>query len=62
ELMGIELSKIGYLNYCAEANLGETDLERIEIVGDPIARHVRNYTLHKNAEKQLAWMTPPERS
>lgn len=62
ELMGIELSKIGYLNYCAQAKLGETDLERIEIVGDPIARHVRNYTLHKNVEKQLAWMTPPEQS
>lgn len=62
ELMGIELSKIGYLTYCAGAKMGETDLERIEIVGDPIARHVRHYKLHKSAEKQLAWMTPPERT
>jgi uncharacterized protein (DUF362 family) len=62
ELMGIDLSKIGYLNYCAAGKLGEADLERIEILGDPIARHVRHYQLHKNVEKQLAWMTPPEPS
>jgi uncharacterized protein (DUF362 family) len=62
ELMGIELSKIGYLTYCGEAKMGETDLGQIDIVGDPIARHVRKYKLHKNAEKQLAWKTPPEQA
>ena len=35
ELMGIDFAKVGYLNYCAQAGLGEGDLQKIEIVGDP---------------------------
>jgi len=60
ELMGIDFAKIGYLNYCAQAGLGQADLDRIEIVGEPVARHQRTYRLHDNVEKQLEWMTPPE--
>jgi hypothetical protein len=41
ELMGIDFAKIGYLNYCADARLGEADLKRIEVVGAPIAKHVK---------------------
>ena len=61
ELMGIDFAKVGYLNYCAGANLGQTDLERIEILGEPLDRHVRSYRLAENIEDQLVWMTPPER-
>ena len=61
ELMGIDFAKIGYLNYCAQGGMGQADLEKIEILGEPIARHVRRYKLHDNVEKQLTWMTPPER-
>jgi len=60
ELMGIDFAKVGYLNYCAEAGLGEADLNKIEIVGEPMARHVRRYRLADNIEKQLIWMTPPK--
>jgi uncharacterized protein (DUF362 family) len=60
ELMGIDFAKIGYLNYCAEAGMGETDLAKIEILGEPIARHVRQYQLADNIEQQLTWMTPPQ--
>jgi uncharacterized protein (DUF362 family) len=59
ELMGIDFAKIGYLNYCAQAKLGETDLGQIEVLGEPVARHTRTYRLHDNLEKQLTWMTPP---
>jgi uncharacterized protein (DUF362 family) len=62
ELMGIDFAKIGYLNYCAQAKLGESDLTRIEIVGEPIAKHVKPYKLASNIEKQLIWMKPPEAS
>jgi uncharacterized protein (DUF362 family) len=62
ELMGIEFAKIGYLNYCAQAKLGETELERIEIVGEPLARHVRTYRLHDKIDQQLIWMHPPQAS
>ena len=33
ELMGINFAKIGYLNYCAGAGLGEANLKKIEILG-----------------------------
>jgi uncharacterized protein (DUF362 family) len=62
ELMGIDFAKIGYLNYCAQASLGEADLGRIEIVGEPLARHRRTYRLHDNVDEQLIWRHPPRAS
>jgi uncharacterized protein (DUF362 family) len=56
ELMGIDYAKVGYLNYCADAGLGEGDLKKIEILGEPLARHVRTYKLAPNIEQQLIWM------
>jgi uncharacterized protein (DUF362 family) len=62
ELMGIDFAKVGYLNYCAQAGLGESDLRKIEVVGEPIAKHIRRYKLADNIAQQLVWMTPPNRS
>jgi uncharacterized protein (DUF362 family) len=62
ELMGIDFAKVGYLNFCAQAGLGEADLTKIEVVGEPPARHVKSYKLATNIEKQLIWMTPPKAS
>src|SRR5271157_5925253 len=61
ELMGIDFAKVGYLNYCAQAGLGEGDLRRIEVVGEPIAKHIRRYKLADNIDQQLVWMTPPRK-
>ena len=58
ELMGIDFSIIGYLNYCAETGLGTADLNKIEIVGERISDHIRHYKLHENIEEQLVWMKP----
>jgi uncharacterized protein (DUF362 family) len=58
ELMGIEFAKLGYLNYCAQAKLGEADLKRMEIVGEPIASHIKPYKLSDNIAEQLVWMKP----
>ena len=58
ELMGIDYARVGYLNYCGKAGLGQDDLTKIEVVGEPIARHIRTYKLHDNIEKQLVWMQP----
>ena len=60
ELMGIDHAKVGYLNYCAQAGLGEGDLQKIEVVGEPLANHIKRYRLANNIEKQLIWMTPPK--
>ena len=55
ELMGIDFAKIGYLNYCGRAGFGETDLERIEILGPAIRDHIKTYKLAANLEEQLVW-------
>lgn len=56
ELMGIDFAKVGYLNYCWDAKLGEADLQRIQIVGEPLANHIKTYKLSNNVEQQLIWM------
>ena len=53
ELMGIDYTKIAYLNYCAQAGLGVADLDKIEIIGEPIARHKKTYKLNDNYQKQI---------
>lgn len=58
ELMGIDLSNVGYLTYCAQANLGVTDLNKIEIIGERISDHKRTYKLSDSINKQLIWKEP----
>jgi len=58
ELMGIDFSKVGYLNYCAQTNLGVSDLTRIEIIGEKISDHKKTYKLSDNINSQLVWMNP----
>jgi uncharacterized protein (DUF362 family) len=58
ELMGIDFAKVGYLNYCAQAKMGEGDLARIEIIGPAIKDHIKRYRLSDNVEEQLIWMKP----
>lgn len=62
ELMGIDFAKIGYLNFCAEAGMGEADLKKIAIVGDALEGHVKTYKLAKNIEQQLIWQNPIKRA
>ena len=58
ELMGIDCANVGYLNYCTEAGMGEGDINKIEIIGETMADHIRSYQLNKNVEKQLIWKQP----
>jgi uncharacterized protein (DUF362 family) len=58
ELMGVDFAKVGYLNYCAQTGLGVADLNRIQIVGESLSKHIKSYKLHTNIEKQLIWMKP----
>jgi hypothetical protein len=62
ELMGIDFDKIGYLNYCADGGLGQADLAKIEVVGEPLERHRRRYRMGDRLDAQLGWMKPPQRS
>jgi uncharacterized protein (DUF362 family) len=58
ELMGIDFSKIGYLNFCANAGRGVADLNKIGIIGEKISDHRKEYKLSDNLEEQLSWMNP----
>jgi uncharacterized protein (DUF362 family) len=60
ELMGIDYANVGYLNYAASANLGQGDLAKMEILGEPIAPHIKKYKLADNFNEQLIWMKPPK--
>jgi uncharacterized protein (DUF362 family) len=58
ELMGIDFAKVGYLNYCAKAGLGQGDLSKIEIVGPALKDYVKPYKMASSFDQQLIWMKP----
>jgi len=58
ELMGIDPSNIGYLNFCADAGMGQFDLAKIDVVGERVADHIKHYKLSRNIEKELQWLKP----
>jgi uncharacterized protein (DUF362 family) len=58
EIMGIDPSWVGYLNYCGEAGVGEFDLARIEVRGERIETVRRPYQLHRDVERMLDWRGP----
>jgi uncharacterized protein (DUF362 family) len=58
ELMGIDFGNVGYLTYCAQANLGISNLNKIEIIGEKISDHKRAYKLSDSINRQLIWKDP----
>ena len=55
ELMAIPWEDMGYLNYCADAGLGQGDRSKIKIIGQNPRDYVIPYKLHKNIEWQYKW-------
>jgi len=56
ELMGFDFRKVGYLAFSADAGMGQADLGKIEVVGDPIEDHIRQYQPHDTIDQQYKWM------
>jgi len=56
ELMGVPWEYIGYLNYCADAGLGQGDRSKIRVIGADPEKLARRYRLHDNIDWQLKWM------
>ena len=54
-VMGFDPRQIGYLVYAHEAGIGLADLDRISVVGDPIARVRRRFVPHSNHAVQRHW-------
>ena len=58
-LMGVEIDKVGYLDYCRRARLGVGNLDRIDVVGnDSLAECRRVFQPSPTVEKQRAWQDP----
>lgn len=55
EVMGIEFSNVGYLNYCAEAEMGVANLNDIRLVGNDLAKCRSKFRLHRKVEEQYLW-------
>lgn len=58
ELMGVDPANLGYLNFAANAGMGEYDIDKIEVIGEKVADHIKPYVMSRNIEKQLQWLTP----
>jgi uncharacterized protein (DUF362 family) len=56
ELMGFDWRKIGYMVFCNQAGMGQTDLGQIEILGEDYRPHIRTYKPHDTIEQQYKWM------
>jgi uncharacterized protein (DUF362 family) len=54
-LMGIDPANIGYLAYLATAKVGESDLGKMEILGEPVAKLAKKYQLGSSIDSQLQW-------
>jgi uncharacterized protein (DUF362 family) len=55
KLMGFEPDKIGYLVYCRRGGLGEGDLTKINLIGEPIEKCMQSFRPHPTYEMQLMW-------
>jgi uncharacterized protein (DUF362 family) len=59
ELMGVDVNKIGYMNFCIKAgNRGQGDLSKIQIVGPPIKNFAKNYQLPNTWQQITSWQKP----
>ena len=58
ELMGVDPATMGYLNFCALAGMGEYDINKIEIIGERVANHIKQYQRPSRYDAMLEWMTP----
>jgi uncharacterized protein (DUF362 family) len=54
-VMGFDPRQIGFLVYAGLAGIGVSDLDRITVVGDPIASVRRQFVPHSNYTVQRHW-------
>ena len=56
--MGFEPLELGFLHYAEKLGYGVADLERIEVLGPPIAEVRKPFTPHETTALQLQWREP----
>ncbi len=55
DVMGADFLKVGYLCHCAERELGEADINKINVVGIPIKECITPFRLHSLVKEQYGW-------
>jgi len=60
EVMGVDPTWLGWLKYCGEVGIGQSDLSKIDIRGVPIASVQKQYRLHTDIDIMLKWRGPME--
>ncbi|GMW00378.1 MAG: hypothetical protein AMXMBFR84_15150 [Candidatus Hydrogenedentota bacterium] len=55
-LMGFDPAKIGYLVFCAQANMGAFESSQMEILGPQLEEVIHPYRPHDSIEQQYRWM------
>jgi uncharacterized protein (DUF362 family) len=58
EAMGINPDWVGYLGFCAQAGLGQSDLAKCVVRGAKLAEVARKYRMHDDLERELRWQGP----
>jgi uncharacterized protein (DUF362 family) len=58
EVMGLNPDWVGYLGFCSQSGLGQTDLSKIDIRGPRLAEVTKTYRMHDDIERELRWMGP----
>lgn len=56
ETMGIDPSWVGYLRYCSDFGIGQYNIAKIDLRGEPVAAVRRQYRMHPNIQRELQWM------
>jgi uncharacterized protein (DUF362 family) len=60
DVMGIDSTTVGYLNYCWQAGLGQYDMNLIDVRPGAIGPFPYAYKLHSDHAQELLWMGPFE--
>ena len=58
EVMGVEPTWVGYLQYLEQVGVGNYDIAKIDVRGETIAAVKRTYRLHPDIDRHLQWMGP----
>jgi len=54
-LMGISPADVGYLSYLAQTKVGESDVSKMEILGESVAKLAKKYQLGMSVQNQFKW-------
>jgi uncharacterized protein (DUF362 family) len=57
-LMGFNPADIGYLTYLASANVGQSDLSKMEILGGSVEKLAKKYQPGPSFQQQVQWKNP----